>query len=306
MSNSQSDSASCILSCSEDIEKVFWQLWQQNRDYLYRCCFKWMGGNPTDAEEVFSRAMLKAWEKLPDHAEKITNLRAWLISLTQNLCIDIHRERRRKSMQTEDIEEIAARENSAVISCLDSPEEALLHHELGQYIRRAIDTLPSRLRTPFILHYCHQISYQDIAQQLALSLDNIYKRIQQARDFLQKRLSRYFSGLDDALLDSSESNTARDTSPPKGLLQGEGSIAPPFPGREGGLAGALVRRLGQPNPSCKRGKLVVEGFQSDETMISDSIATGCIDEMINYQLTASCLETLHSGWYRSLSPLGWS
>ena len=205
MSNSQFDSASCIRSCSEDIEKVFWQLWQQNRDYLYRCCFKWMGGNPTDAEEVLSHAMLKAWDKLPDHAEKITDLRAWLIRLTRNLCIDIHRERRRKSMQTESIEEVAARENSAVISCLDSPEVALLHHELGQYIRRAIDTLPCRLQTPFILHYYRQISYQDIAQQLALSLDNVYKRIQQARDILQKRLSRYFSGLDDALLDSSES-----------------------------------------------------------------------------------------------------
>lgn len=217
MSNSQSDSASCIRSCSEDIEKVFWQLWQQNRDYLYRCCFKWMSGNPTDAEEVLSRAMLKAWDKLPDHAEKITNLRAWLSRLTRNLCIDIHRERRRKAMQMEDIEEVAAGGNSAVISCFDSPEEALLHHELGQYIRRAIDTLPSRLQSPFILHYYHQISYQDIAQQLALSLDNVYKRIQQARDFLQKRLSRYLSGLDDALLDSSESNTARDTSPPTPL-----------------------------------------------------------------------------------------
>ncbi|HAJ58921.1 MAG TPA: hypothetical protein DCP31_06385 [Cyanobacteria bacterium UBA8543] len=155
MSNSQSVSVLCLRNCSEDIEKAFWQLWQQNRDYLYRCCFKWMGGNP--------------------------------------------------------------------------------------------------------------ISYQDIAQQLALSLDNVYKRIQQARDFLQKRLSKYFLGLDDALLDSSE--------------------------------------------SCTRGKSVVERFQSDETTIPDFLAvktTGCMDETINYQLTASCLETLNYGWYRSLGSLGWS
>jgi RNA polymerase sigma-70 factor (ECF subfamily) len=110
----------------------------------------------------------------------------------------------------EDIEEVAARGNSAVIYCFGSPEEALLHHELGHYIRHAIDTLPSRLRTPFILRYCHQIAYQDIAQQLALWLDNVYKRIQQARDILQKRLSRYFSELDDALLDSSESSKKGD------------------------------------------------------------------------------------------------
>lgn len=272
MSNSQSVIATDIRGCPEDIEKAFWQLWQQNRDYLYRCCLRWMGGNPTDAEEVLSRAMLKAWHKLPDHAEKITNLRAWLTRLTHNLCIDIHRERRRKAMQMEDIEEVAARGSSAVISCLNSPEEALLHHELGQYIRRAIDTLPSRLRNPFILRYCHQIAYQDIAQQLALSLNNVYKRIQQARDILQKRLSRYLSGLDDALLDSSESSKKGDVA----------SIGDDF-------AVGVV-------PQCLP--------PQDSGAIAPIPQT--IGETINYQVTAICLETLHSGWYPSLSPLGWS
>ena len=302
MSHFQSVIATDIRGCPEDIEKAFWQLWHQNRDYLYRCCLRWMGGNPTDAEEVLSRAMLKAWDKLPDYAEKITNLRAWLTRLTHNLCIDIHRERRRKAMQIEDIEEVAATGSSAVISCLNSPEEALLHHELGQYIRRAIDTLPSRLRNPFILRYCHQIAYQDIAQQLALSLNNVYKRIQQARDILQKHLSRYLSGLDDALLDSSESSKKRDVAfssddfvagvVPQCLPRQDCGAIPygiASPRVEGPIAGGLP-------------------LQSDETIAPDSIATMSdnIGETINYQVTAICLETLHSGWYRSLSPLGWS
>jgi len=253
-----------------------------------------MGGNPTDAEEVLSRAMLKAWHKLPDHAEKITNLRAWLTRLTHNLCIDIHRERRRKAMQMEDIEEVAARGSSAVISCFDSPEEALLHHELGQYIRRAIDTLPPRLRNPFILRYCHQIAYQDIAQQLALSLNNVYKRIQQARNILQKRLSRYLSGLDDALLDSSESSKKGDVA-----LRSDDFAA-----------GVVPQCLPRQNCGAIAGGAIAGGLplQFDETIASDSIApmTENIGETINYQVTAICLETLHSGWYRSLSPLGWS
>ena len=294
MSNSQSVIATDIRCCPEDIEKAFWQLWQQNRDYLYRCCLRWMGGNPTDAEEVLSRAMLKALDKLADYAEKITDLRAWLLRLTHNLCIDIHRERRRKAMQMEDIEEVAATGSSAVISCLNSPEEALLHHELGQYIRRAIDTLPSRLRNPFILRYCHQIAYQDIAQQLALSLNNVYKRIQQAREILQKRLSRYLSGLDDALLDSSESSKKGDVAS-IGDDFAVGVVPQCLPRQDCGAAtgGAIAGRL---------------PLQSDETIASDSIApmTENIGETINYQVTAICLETLHSGWYPSLSPLGWS
>ena len=140
---------------------------------------------------------------MPGYAEKITNLKTWLTRFTHNLCVDIHRHRR-KTMAIESIEEIAIEGNEAFISKVDSPELAILRHELGEYISRAIDTLSSRLRTPFILHYYHQISYQDIAQKLALSLDNVYKRIQQARKILQKHLSKYLLGLDDSLLNSSE------------------------------------------------------------------------------------------------------
>ena len=311
MSNSQV-SATDIQGCPEDIEKAFWQLWQQNRDDLYRCCLKWMGGNSTDAEEVLSRAMLKAWDKLPDYAEKITNLRAWLTRLTHNLCIDIQRERRRKAMQMEDIEEVAARGNSAVISGLNSPEEALLHHELGQYIRRAIDTLPSRLRTPFVLRYWHQIAYQDIAQQLALSLNNVYKRIQQARDILQKRLSRYLSGLDDGLLDSSESSKKGDVALSKDDFA-VGVVPPCLPHQDCGAATVGAATVGATTGGATTGGATTGGAIAGGAIAgglplqSDSIAPiPQIGETINYQVIPICLETLHSGWYRSLTPLGWN
>jgi RNA polymerase sigma-70 factor (ECF subfamily) len=265
-----------------------------------------MGGNPSDAEEALSRAMLKAWDRLPNHAEKINNFRAWLTRLTHNLCIDIHRKRRRKAMQMESIEDIAAQDNSAVISGLDSPELALLYHELGQYIRRAINTLPARLRTPFVLHYYREISYQDIAQALAISIDNVYKRIQQARDILQKRLSRYFSGLNDALFDSAESSCKRG----KSVVESEQFHSPRA------CFQTSLSDLDPPKSPLKRGTLI--GFspltkggwggqdrceQSDKTMISDSTAVMTmenISQTIHYHVTASCLETLHSGWYRSL------
>jgi len=54
-----------------------------------------MGGNPIDAEDALSRAMLKAWEKVQQFAGEIANLKAWLTRLTHNLCVDIHRERSR-------------------------------------------------------------------------------------------------------------------------------------------------------------------------------------------------------------------
>jgi RNA polymerase sigma-70 factor (ECF subfamily) len=158
MSDSQTVSASYLWGGSEDLGKGFWQQWQQYRDYLYRCCIKWMGGNPTDAEDALSRAMLKAWEKVQKYAAgEISNFKAWLTTLTRNLCVDIYRERSRGANRVEDIEGYA-----------------------------------SRLRETFSLHFYNELSYPEIVQQQEISYDNVCKRISQTRKILREELRGYF------------------------------------------------------------------------------------------------------------------
>ncbi|MBW4576204.1 MAG: RNA polymerase sigma factor [Aphanothece sp. CMT-3BRIN-NPC111] len=193
-----------LTSLSQGDRSAFWQLWVRYQDYLYSRCLTWMAGNHMDASEALSRAMLKAWDKLPDYAGKITNLKAWLTRLTHNLCVDMHRERNRGARGIESIEEIAVGEDETVASTFESPDSAVLRHELGAIVRREIDALPPRLREPFILRCCQEMSYQDVAQRLTLSNDNVRKRIQQAREILQKQLNQYFSGLDGSVLEEPE------------------------------------------------------------------------------------------------------
>lgn len=84
---------SCVSKSNSlaDINSEFWQLCQKYQDDVYRCCVKWMGGNPTDADsdsaiDALSRAMLKAWEKVQKYAGKIDNFKSWVTKLTHNLC----------------------------------------------------------------------------------------------------------------------------------------------------------------------------------------------------------------------------
>ncbi|HEY9299140.1 MAG TPA: sigma-70 family RNA polymerase sigma factor, partial [Phormidium sp.] len=121
MSHSQSASASGIRGCNDELGKAFWQLWQQYRDYLHRCCMKWMRGNSTDAEDALSRAMLKAWEKVQKYAGEITNFKAWVTRLTHNLCVDIHRECSRGANRVEDIEGYASCEEQGLVQSEDTP-----------------------------------------------------------------------------------------------------------------------------------------------------------------------------------------
>jgi RNA polymerase sigma-70 factor (ECF subfamily) len=211
MSDSQSVSASCLWGGAEDIKTAFWQQWQQYRDYLYRCCIKWMGGNPIDAEDAPSRAMLKAWEKVQKYAGKIANFKAWLTTLTHNLCVDIHRERSRGADRVEDIEVYAAHEEQGLVSFEDTPLSAMETGEKRIVIRREIANLPTRLRETFILHFDRELSYPEIAQQQEISYQNVCKRISQARKILQEELRGYFMGEDGTDTDLSVPSAATES-----------------------------------------------------------------------------------------------
>lgn len=126
--------------------------------------------------------------------------------------MDMHRERNRGARGIESIKEMAIKDDETVALTLASPESAVLLQELGMTIRRAINALPLRLRDPFILRYYQDLSYQDIAQQLALSTANVRKRIQQAREILQKHLNKYLSGLNHLILEKHQSHTSPATS----------------------------------------------------------------------------------------------
>jgi RNA polymerase sigma factor (sigma-70 family) len=211
MSDSQSVSALSLRGGSLDIGKAFWQQWQQYRDYLYRCCIKWMGGNPTDAEDALSRAMLKAWEKVQKIGVEIDNFKSWLSTLTHNLCVDIHRERSRGANRVEDIELYASSVEQGLVSFDDTPESAMETGEKRIVIRRAIDNLPSKLRETFILHFYQELSYPEIAQQQEISYQNVCKRISQARKILREELRGYFIGEDETDSDLSVTPAATES-----------------------------------------------------------------------------------------------
>lgn len=210
MTELQSVASSSLWDCAEDIGTAFWQQWQQYRDSLYGCCIKWMGGNPTDAEDALSRAMLKAWEKVQKYAGKIANFKAWLTRLTHNLCVDIHRERSRGANRVEDIEVYASSEEQELVRSDDTPESALETEEKRIVICRAIANLPTRLRETFILHFDRELSHQEIAQLQEISYQNVCKRISQARAILRLELRGYFIGEDGTDTDKSVPSAAME------------------------------------------------------------------------------------------------
>src|SRR5512136_1100377 len=136
--------------------QAFWPLWQQYRDYLFRCCLSWTNGNSVEAEDLLSQAMLKAWEKVQKFAGKIETFKSWLTTLIRNFWLDI--KRRRGANQVEDIEAYAAQEDLGLVAVGDTPASALERDDKKMVIRGAIDNLQLRLRETFILHFYEELS----------------------------------------------------------------------------------------------------------------------------------------------------
>lgn len=174
--------------------RAFWPLWQQYRDYLFRCCLSWTNGNSVEAEDLLSQAMLKAWEKVQKFAGKVDNFKSWLRVLVRNLWLDM--QRRRGANQVEDIEVYAEQEEVGLVSADETPASALEREDKKMVIRRAIDELSATMRETFILHFYEELSHQEIAERQEIPYQNVCKRISQARAILAKKLRGYFIGED--------------------------------------------------------------------------------------------------------------
>lgn len=164
----------------------FWQVWLQHKDYLHQQGLRLMGGNVADTEDAVNTAMLRAFQRFSSSRGEILNERAWLSRILHNICMDLHRERRRRGESEDMVEGTEVPESSSPEAL---PDEVLLESERAEKIRACIQALPPNLRKPLMMRFLQDMSYADIALQLELTNCNVRKRIQLAYGILRTTLS---------------------------------------------------------------------------------------------------------------------
>ncbi len=153
-----------------------------------------MNNNDHDAEEALSFAMMKAHDRMPVHAHKITNLKGWLLRLAKNVALDINRERSKFRYGVDNLEELIESSNDVQKKSYPTSHERLIGHELHQNICRHISQLPERLRDTAYYHFIRELSYTEIAAKLSITTENVRKRVQCAREKLRLPLNQYLAG----------------------------------------------------------------------------------------------------------------
>jgi RNA polymerase sigma factor (sigma-70 family) len=168
------------------VSAAFWSVWLAHRDYLHRFSLRFSSGNPADAEDAMSEAMLKAAQAFA--RSEIRNHRAWLLRLVHNACMDRHRVAQRQSRLAADVAGDAGDAAPALAPRLDrSPEELLAASQLTVGLQEALAALPRSLAGPLLL-YLDGLSDAEIAASLNVSREVVRKRRQMARDLLRRQL----------------------------------------------------------------------------------------------------------------------
>ena len=145
-------------------------------------------GNVTDAEDAAQTVFLRAFQR---YAQLAVSPAAggWLKTTTRNVCFNhLSRYRARWTFFSEmDTADGAAFENtleSQVSRALES-QTAERHERLEQAVRR----LPDRQRVPLVLFHFEELSYQEIAEALDVSVAKVKTDIHRGREALRRLLA---------------------------------------------------------------------------------------------------------------------
>jgi len=145
--------------------------------------------NEADAEDVAQEAFLKAFRNLGKFRGE-SKFSTWLISITLNEARG--RLRSKKNVKLESLDEPREGEGTVTPALLrdwrEIPSEALERQEIRQMLQQAITDLPVIYREVFLLRDVEDLSVNQSAEALGISIASVKVRLHRARIMLQKKL----------------------------------------------------------------------------------------------------------------------
>lgn len=135
-------------------------------------------------EDLEQEVFLKVLENKDKYSEE-GKLFAWVKTVTQNVVKDMFKSSyfKNKNCLT-DVDSCQIEDKKIV-----SPLEVQLQKERQKIILKAVDSLPSKMREVIYLYEFEELSYEETAKKLGISVGTVKSRLFNAREILSQKLT---------------------------------------------------------------------------------------------------------------------
>jgi RNA polymerase sigma-70 factor (ECF subfamily) len=157
-------------------------------DQLYNFAH-WLAQNREEAEDLVQETYAKALKGFSSF-EQGTNFRAWMYRILRNTFLTSRTGLREKMTIPLDQET----EDTAAGPQQQSPENILIERSNQRLVQGAIEELPLFFREILLLCEVEAMSYQEIAETLAIPMGTVMSRLSRARSALRDILKRKLGG----------------------------------------------------------------------------------------------------------------
>jgi RNA polymerase sigma-70 factor (ECF subfamily) len=187
-----SEETALVAKAQAGDAQAFTDLVNRYERKIYRIA-KHITQNDEDAEDVLQETFLKAYEHLAGFQGN-SKFYTWIVRIAVNE--SLMKLRKRKGDRTVPLdepmdtgEEMVTRE---IAVWEDNPEQRYSREEMQEILDRAVESLKPDFRTVFTLRDIEELSTEETAEALGISVPAVKSRLLRARLALREKLTRQF------------------------------------------------------------------------------------------------------------------
>ncbi|MBK7345214.1 MAG: sigma-70 family RNA polymerase sigma factor [Saprospiraceae bacterium] len=190
LSQKATEDYSLVLKAIDGDQKAFAQLLSRYRQSVFHAILK-MVRNREDAEDLTLEAFGKAFNKLSSYTPNYA-FSTWLFKIAINNCIDYMRKKRLHTLSLDEPIEAGSKQDFSEMARSNTrdPEAEMIREQRVDVLRQIIGGLNDKYRLMVELRYYEQLSYEEIASELAIPLGTVKAQLFRAKQLMSAQLQR--------------------------------------------------------------------------------------------------------------------
>jgi RNA polymerase sigma-70 factor, ECF subfamily len=165
-------------------ERDFEDIYREHHRKVFNLC-SYLLNSPNAAEDAAHEVFLRVQRRM-DTYDPALPFSSWILKVASNYCIDMLR---RRGLEKR-LFGVDPSESLDLPSDQPGPLTQVLTAEQGETVRRALGSLPDKLRVPIVLAYYNEYSYDQIAAVMRIPRNTVATLLFRGKLMLREKLNK--------------------------------------------------------------------------------------------------------------------